>query len=198
MNPDREMAPFYTDPLHEELDALENSVERFHDPAALSPPGLGDDLDPLGQMLGQVEASIEWTTVPPTVQEQPDLFSPISSLPPSLAVGGPRSPDPPPFPEPTSRVRTAIEPPLAARPYFAPEGLSREPYRPHPGSNPGALGSSSITTRWCPEKNREVEESTCYECALWDDHGAGFEECRYEWEERQQGSNEDKEESTEP
>jgi hypothetical protein len=59
------MAPFYADPLHEQLDAIEYSVERFHDPAALSPPGPGDDPDPLGQALGQVEGSIEWTTVPP-------------------------------------------------------------------------------------------------------------------------------------
>jgi hypothetical protein len=140
----------------------------------------------MGQILGQLEASIEGTTTPPTRLEEPDMFAPTLPEPPPLAVGGPRSPDPLPFPEPTSPVRTAIEPPLAARPYFAPEGLSREPYHPHPGSNTGGLGRTSLPTRWCPEKNREVEESICYECALWDDHGAGFEECLHDWQQRQQ------------
>jgi len=167
------------------LSALEKQIESTTVPGPLPLDGpLG--MDPMGQILGQLEASIEGMTGPPTIQEEPGLFSPTSPLPISLAVGGPRSPDPPPFPEPTSRVRTAIAPPLAARPYFAPEGLSREGYRPHPGSNAGALGRSSIPTRWCPEKNREVEESTCYECALWEDHGAGFEECLHDWQQRQQ------------
>jgi len=198
VNPDREMAPFYADPLHEQLDALEYSVERFHDPAALSPPGPGDDPDPLGQALGQVEASIEWTTVPPFRPFGEPEPPPIQPGPPAPTVYGSFSREPPAPQEPWERPWGMVEPPPAAKPYFTHEGLSREPYRPHPGSNPGALGRSSITTRWCPEKNREVEESTCYECALWDDHGAGFEECRYEWEERQQGTNEDKKERAEP
>jgi hypothetical protein len=187
------MAPFYADPPHDQLDALEYSVERFHDPAALFPPDMGGDPDPLGQILGQLETSIEGTTTPPTKPEAPDLFAPTLPTPPSLAVGGPRSPDPPSFPESTSHIRTAIEPPLAARPFFAPDGLSRESYRPHPGSNTGSLGRTSVPTRWCPEQKDEVEESTCYDCPLWDDHGAGFEECHHDWLERQHQEDESEE-----
>jgi len=186
MNPDREMAPFYADPLHGQLDALENSVERFHDPAALSPPGLGDDLDPLGQMLGQAEVSIEWTTVPPLRPFGEPEPPPVQPGPPAPTVYGSFGRDLPASQEPRERPWGTIEPPLAARPYLTPEGLSRKPYRPHPGSNPGTLGRSSIPTRWCPEKDREVEESTCYECALWDDHGAGIEQCYHDWKQEKQ------------
>jgi hypothetical protein len=195
MNPDREMAPFYTDPLHEELDALETSVEQFLDPNTTSPPWLDPGPDALGQMLGQAEASIEWTTVPPLRPFGEPEPPPIQPGPPAPTVYGSFGPTSPASQEPRERPWGTIEPPIAARPFFAPEGLSREPYRPHPGSNPGALGRSSITTRWCPEKNREVEESTCYECPLWEDHGAGFEECLHDRKQEKQNQEEGEDET---
>ncbi|MGB2754288.1 MAG: hypothetical protein WBD75_08075 [Phycisphaerae bacterium] len=173
------------DPMPSMLSALEKQIESTTVPGPLPLDGpLG--MDPMGQILGQLEASIEGTATPPTKLEEPDMFAPTLPEPPPLAVGGPRSPDPS-IPEEHRAVEwIEMKPPLAARPFFAHDGLSREPYRPHPGSNPGSLGRSSIPTRWCPEKDHEVEESTCYECALWDDHGAGIEQCYHDWKQEKQ------------
>ena len=88
-----------------------------------------------------------------------------------------------------------IEPPLAARPYFAPEGLAREPYRPHLGSNTGRLGRTSLPTRWCPERNEAVEMTTCETCDKWGDHGAGVEQCYYDWKQEKQGQEEGEDET---
>ena len=60
------MEPYYSDPLHDKLDAAEDSGEGWRDPRALGPPV--DDaemMDPLGRRLGKLEAGIEGTTVPP-------------------------------------------------------------------------------------------------------------------------------------
>jgi len=190
------MTPLGFDPMPSMLSALEKQIESTTVPGPLPLDGpIG--MDPMGQLLGQLEASIEGMTTPPTRPEQLDLFAPTLPTPPSLAVGGPRSPDPPPFPESTSRVRTAIEPPLAARPYFVPEGLSREPYRPHPGSNPGSLGRTSVPTRWCPDRGKAVEITVCEECDKWGEHGGQMEECLYDWEEKQQAKEGQKDESEE-
>jgi len=197
MNPDREMAPFYTDPLHEQLDALENSVEWFHDPAALSPPGLGDDLDSLGQALGQVEESIEWKTIPPLRPFGEPEPPPVQPGPPAPIVYGSFGQTPPASQEPRGKPWGMIEPPPAARPYFAPEGLSREPYRPHPGSNPGSLGRTSIPTRWCPDRGEAIEVTACEECDKWGDHGGQMEECLLDWEEKQQAKKGQEDESEE-
>ena len=166
------------------LDALERQIESTVVPGAL-PPDDPVGMDPLARMMGTLEASTEGVTVPPAEPEEPALFQPAPPDPPSPALGGPRSPDPPPFPEPTSRVRTAIEPPLAARPYFAHDGLSREPYRPHPGSNTGSLGRTSVPTRWCPDRGEAIEVTACEKCDKWGNHGGQMEECLYDWEERQ-------------
>jgi hypothetical protein len=79
-----------------------------------------------------------------------------------------------------------VEPPPTARPYFTPEGLSREPYRPHPGSNPGSLGRTSIPTRWCPDRGEAIEVTACEECDKWGDHGAGIEQCYHDWKQEKQ------------
>jgi hypothetical protein len=178
------MDPLGFDPMPSMLSALEKQIESTTVP---DPP----IMDPMSQMLGQLEATIEGTTTTPPKQEEPDFFSPTLPSQPSLAVGGPRSPDPPPSPESTSHVRTAIAPPLAARPFFAHDGLSLEPYRPHPGSNPGSLGRTSVPTRWCPDRGEAVEVAACEECDKWGEHdGDGVEQCYYDWQEQRDGQNE--------
>ena len=178
------MDPLGFDPMPSRLSALEKQNEA----TVISGESSKDDwagMDLTARLCGELEGSLEGTTTKPTKQEEPDFFSPTLPFQPSLAVGGPRSPDPPPFPESTSHVQTAIEPPPAARPYFVPEGLSREPYRPHPGSNPGSLGRTSIPTRWCPDRGKAVEVTACETCSKFKDHGGQMEECLYDWEERQ-------------
>jgi hypothetical protein len=188
------MAPFYTDPLHEELDALERSTEQFLDPNTTSPPWLDPGPDALGKLLGQVEESIEWTTVPPLRPFGEPEPPPVQPGPPAPTVYGSFGPTSPASQEPRERPWGTIEPPPAARPDLTPEGLSREPYRPHPGSSTGSLGRNAIPTRWCPDRGEAVEVTACEACDKWGDHdGDGVEQCYYEWEEKQkEGSDEEK------
>jgi len=182
MNPDREMAPFYTDPLHEQLDALENSVEWFHDPAALSPPGLGDDLDPLGQALGQVEESIEWTTVPPLRPFGEPEPPPVQPGPPAPIVYGSFGQTPPASQEPRGKPWGMIEPPSAARPYLTHDGLTNRPYHPQFGGSTGIRNNAGSSEKWCARDQCAVdEEEDCPSCDDFGDHDdEDVERCRYE------------------
>jgi hypothetical protein len=189
------MEPYYHDPLCDRLDDVERSAESWLDHRTTMFVPDGELMDPLAHRLGELESGIERTTVPPP--GWPALFvDPTAGMQPPT-VGAlplmPRSPDPP-LPERGEVLgRVEMRPPSAARPYFAREGLSREGYRPHVGSSTGALGRYSIPTRWCLEQEGEVEESTCYDCPLWDDHGAGFEECHHDWLKRQHQEDESEE-----
>jgi len=175
------MDPMDSDPM---LDALEQQNEGTVIPGE-SPTDDWAGLDRVGRMCGELERSIEGTTVPPTSQEEPDFSPPISPSPPSLAVGGPRSPDPP-IPEEHRPVEwVEMKSSFASRPYFAHDGLSREPYRPHPGRNTGSLDRTSVPTRWCPDRREAVEVTACEECDKWGNHGGQMEECLYDWEEKQ-------------
>jgi len=192
----QELPPYYTDPVHDTLDALEDSVEFWRDPQALGPPmNDAEMMNPLGQMLGQVEASIEEKTVPPLRPFGEPEPPPIQPGPPAPTVYGSFGPTSPASQEPRERPWGTIEPPPAARPYLTPDGLTNRPYRPHPGSSTGSLGRTAIPTRWCFEKDREVEESTCYECPLWEDHGAGFEECLHDRKQEKQNQEEGEDET---
>ena len=187
------MDPVGFDPM---LDALERQNEVTVIPGESSKDDWAG-MDRTCRLCGELERGIEGKTLPPSKQEEPDLFAPTLPTPPSLAGGGPRSPDPPPFPESTSHVRTALEPPLAARPFFAHDGLSREPYRPHPGSNPDSLGRTSVPTRWCPDRGEAVEVTACEERNKRGDHGGQMEECLYDSEEKQQAKEGQEDESEE-
>lgn len=189
------MEPYYHDSLHDMLGDVERTVESWPDPRTTMPTPGRELMDPLAHCLGELESRTEGTTVVPLGWPAPPIdpmagmqLPTVAGLPPM-----PRSPDPP-LPE-SEEVLGHVEmrPPLAARPYLAREGLSREGYRPHPGSNTGDLGRHSIPTRWCLEQTDEVEESACYDCPLWDDHGGGFEECHHDWLERQHQEDESEE-----
>jgi len=197
MSTDGEMAPFYADPLHEQLDDLECSVERFHDPAALSPPGPGDDPDPLGQTLGQLESSIEWTTVPPFRPFGEPEPPPIQPGPPAPTVYGSFGREPPAPQEPWERPWGMVEPPLAARPFYTHDGLTNRPYHPQIGGGAGVRGETSAPTRWCLDRNEAVEVTACEECDKWGDHGGQMEECLLDWEEKQQAKEGQEEKSEE-
>ena len=185
----QELPPYYTDPMHDTLDALEDSVG--------PPMNDAEMMDPLGRMLGELEASIEWKTVPPLRPFGEPEPPPVQPGPPAPTVYGSFGPTSPASQEPRERPWGTIEPPPAARPYLTPEGLSREPYRPHPGSNLGSLGRTSIPTRWCPDRGEAVEVTACEECNKWGDHGGQMEECLYDWEEKQQAKEGQEEKSEE-
>ena len=192
------MEPYYSDPLHDALDAAEDSVERWRDPRALGPPvNDAEMMDPLGRMLGKAEANREGMTVPPLRPFGEPEPPPIQTGPPAPIVYGSFSREPPAPQEPWERPWGMVEPPLAARPYFAHDGLSRESYRPHPGSNTGSLGRTSVPTRWCPDRGEAIEVTACKECDKWSDHGGQMEECLYDSEEKQQAKEGQEEKSEE-
>jgi len=193
----QDLSPYYTDPLHDKLDAVENSVERWLDPTATGP--LGNDanlMDPLGQMLGELEASIEWTTVPPLRPFGEPEPPPIQPGPPAPTIYGSFDREPPMPQEPWERPWGMLEPPLLATPYFAHEGLTNRPYHPHPGSSTGSLGQTSVPTRWCPDRDEVVEVTACETCDKWGEHdGDGVEQCYHDWKQKKQDQEEGEDES---
>ena len=177
----QELPPYYTDPLHDKLDAVEDSVERWLDPSASSPVGNDANLmDHLGQMLGQVEAGIEWTTVPPLRPFGEPEPPPIQPGPPAPTIYGSFDREPPMPQEPWERPWGMLEPPLLATPYFAHEGLTNRPYHPQLGSNPGSLGRTSVPTRWCPDRSEPVEVTACEDCKWGEHDGDGVEHCYHD------------------
>ena len=183
----------YSDPMRDQLEALEQSVEDLIEPGSIYYPMPGQSIDDLGHQLGGVEDSIEGTTVPP-LAEGPAL-APEQPIDWSMPLGqGPTSPGPPRSSEPAGRPWPNLLPPTAAKPFYTDHGPSTPSYRPHVGGSKGiGRASSSRATRWCPELEGWVsEEETCNECDRWADHGAGYEQCHYDWQdENQNGRAED-------
>ena len=172
----------YRDPVRDQMSAVErhtvSSLFRERD-FGFDPEEL-DALfeDPAARALGEVEASIEGALVPP-----PDLglLEPPFAPPAEAPLRGPVSSGPPIESEPTGRLWVELKAPLAAMPFFAPDGLALSPYSAHRGGGTGIRNSgTSATTRWCPEARQLVTEETCQDCDKWGDHGDGFEECEYE------------------
>lgn len=188
------MDPF-DDPLHDELDALENAIESLPGPGDLY-PGLDIHLDPLGKVLGAVESSVEEPLAPSfgvAPLETPRAFD--SSAPPPTPE--PAMPAGPVIPGPLMladlRERPwdgGLEPPSVARPFPVRNGLQPKQYSPRGGSGTGIrhAGEPAATTRRCPETNQSVdEEGACRNgCEKHRDWGAGFEQCYYDWLEKEE------------
>jgi hypothetical protein len=192
----QELPPYYTDPLHDKLDAAEDSVERWRDPNALGlPVDDAEMMDPLGQMLGQLEASIEWTTVPPLRPFGDPEPPPVMPGPPAPIVFGSFGPAAPAPQEPSEKPWGMVEPPPAARPYFAYDGLTNRPYHPQFGGGTGVRGETATTRRWCPDLEEAIEETACSSCGNWGDHGAGVEQCYYDWKQEEQDREEGEDET---
>jgi hypothetical protein len=189
------MEPYYSDPLHGELDAVENSVERRRDPLELGPP-VNDAkmMDPLGLMLGELEASIEGTTVPPLRPFGEPEPPPVMPGPAAPIVFGSLGREPPAPQEPWERPWGMIEPPLAARPYYAHDGLTNHPYHPQSGGGTGIRGETAATSRWCPEREEAIEETACFSCDKWGEHD-GVEQCYHDWKQEEQDREEAEDET---
>ncbi len=175
-------------PLRDQLSAMERYTEfsLFGERDFGIDPEELDGLfqDPLAQALGEVEASIEGSLVPPSdsTQPEPPLLPPPAAGPP---LGTPARREPPTLVEPMERPRVELIPPLAARPYFMTHGIESSPHSSRGSAGTGIRNSGpSATTRWCPEAKQFVTEETCRDCEMWQDHGAGYEECYHDWLER--------------
>lgn len=191
------MEPYY-DPIWGQLDALENSIERSMDPGLVFYPNPDQYIDVLGHELGALEASMDGAVIPPLKIAGPELPV-LTPQTPQPRIPAPVSDGPPLLPEPMERYWTEMEPPLAARPYYSPAGLSRQPYRPHGRGGTGIRHDSNRTAliNWCAEVNQYVHEEYCHSCDQWDDHGSGYEQCYHQWAEEEKGNPNDLEEKKE-
>lgn len=158
--------PLGHDPLRDQLDALERSIEG---------PGLQDAdlLDPLARTLDRLEAEIERTVVPPP-PAQADL-APESEPGTPASDGAERlgyfSSRPPAPPEPAAHSFGMLIPPPAAVPFLTPLGLRRPGPPRRVGRSPGTRPSRrSATERRCPETGEVVDEAVqCRQCEKYDD-----------------------------
>ena len=181
------LAPFYHDPLDDALSSLEDSVERWRDPQMTFWAPDACFMDPVAEMLGELEASIEGTTVPPPRPFDPP---PVMPGPPEPIVYGSFDQHPPASQEPWEKPWGMLEPPLAAKPYFTHDGLTNRPYHPQFGGGTGVQGETAATSRWCPEQEEAIEETACSSCGNWGDHGTGVEQCYHDWKQEEQNREE--------
>jgi len=146
------LAPYYSDPLHQILGMLELDIELTPSPVPFPPWDPEMQPDPVAEQLAMLEESIEGVTVhgPPP---PPDL--PVATLPPSLAYGGPRSPDPPVPEEASGRDWRTLMAAPAAVPFFTHEGLDGRGYHPQLGGSTGIRADSAPPKRWC-EARKEL------------------------------------------
>jgi hypothetical protein len=152
-------------------------------------------MDPLGRMLGELEASIEGMTVPPLRPFGNPDPPPVMPGPPAPIVYGSFDQHPPASQEPWEKPWGMIEPPLAARPYYTHDGLTNRPYHPQFGGGTSGRGETAATSRWCPELEEAIEKTACSSCGKWGDHGAGVEQCYHDWTQEEQDREEGKDET---
>lgn len=181
MNPQwRHAEPPYSDPIRDAIDDLEFSIDHYLG------PGLGStmdwEMDCLGNMLNELEASIEETTVPPLSVGPPELDAAPVPQPEHVPMRPRSSVEPPCPPQPFEKRWGDLEPPLAATPYFLPQGLKTPSYHSMRGGGTGIRNTDSQElTRWCPEANQPVSQGHCQTCSQWGDHGAGVQQCYHDW-----------------
>jgi len=181
------------DPLRDQLLALENSIAPVPLPGERQLPGLAEGMDCLGDMLGQLEASIEAPAFssPASSPAEPSMPTPAVAPPEdpgqkAISVQPPSPPPPKPawFPD---RRWGDLKPPAAATPFFPHAGLKAPSYHPLGGSGTGIRNTDAQEfTRWCPEANQSVNQAGCRACSQWDDHGSGFQQCYHDWLEENQ------------
>jgi hypothetical protein len=197
-NPD--FAQPYADTPRDRLDELEAFNER---PAGLGSPLLPGPImgaDPMGQMLGAVEGSIEGTTIPalgrPEAGSRPQL--PVLSEAPVQDF--PSQEPPAPWDGGESKVSfISIEVPEAARPYYTQTGIVQPHQRPLGRQGTGirnAEHTEADELRFCRRDEELVSPEVCLSCAHWGDHNnSGIEWCDYS--EDEESRRDDDEESAE-
>jgi hypothetical protein len=150
--------------LDDTLSSLEDSVELWRDPQTTFGAPDACFMDPVAEMLGELEASIEGTTVPPLRPFGNPDPPPVMPGPPEPIVYGSFDQHPPASQEPWEKPWGMLEPPLAAKPYFTHDGLTNRPYHPQFGNSTGVRGETAATSRWCPELEEAIEETACSSC----------------------------------
>ena len=155
------LAPYYADPLHQMIGMLELDIELTPSPV---PVGMFEPLlpDPIAEQLEMLEDGIEGMTIPGP-PPPPDL--PVATLPPSLALGGPRSPDSPVPEEALGRDWPGLMAPPAARPFFTHEGLDDRGYHPQLGGSTGIRADSALPACWYHERGAVTGEM-CASCPV--------------------------------
>ena len=133
-------------------------------------------------MLEQVEESIEGSTAMPSFEPEPLVLPPEVFEP---MLQGPTSQGSPPPPEGSEgRWGGGLVPSLHVKPYYTLAGLAQPPLLSRGHGSTGIRNTSALgSVRLCPDSGKLVDEEVCRACDKWDDHGAGYEQCRYEWEE---------------
>jgi hypothetical protein len=175
------MEPYF-DPLWQQLDAVEMSIERqsadmFYD--------LDSDfyMDEFGKILSAVESSVEGAVITPNPSPQIGLPVPDDDRQYAVPDTGKSHPLAPL--ESVESYWTELQPPAAARPFILSHGITSPPYRSQRHGGTGARSQGTRISRWCSESNQFVSDDVCRECSMWADHGAGYEQCRYEWMEEE-------------
>ena len=169
----------YSDPIRDDLDLLESSIERSFEVLPRPWFETEDLMDSLGLALDAVEAGIEGTVIPPTEPVRVEL-PPVEPMERLLQQDSGKGP--PPLPAPGRHDWIALQPPLAARPYFTQDGLAAPSYQPRGGRGAGIRNETGQRIRWCPKEEQTVdEEEECPSCDEFSDHGDGVEQCLYDW-----------------
>lgn len=179
----------YPDPIWDEFDALERSIEQSFEPAFDFHINPDEFMDGLARDLTALEDSIEGSQVGSPIQPEPPVLSPEPFGPRSL---GPTSAGPPSPPESDEKPWITLQPPPEARPYFLPDGLvPPSSYRTHGHAGTGIRNTGeSEATRICPASGQPVDEDTCQSCRYWQEDDAGG-HCNYQVEEGQDESNDE-------
>jgi hypothetical protein len=173
--------PPYSDPIRDALEDLEFSIDRSLGPGLALNPELDWEMDRMGHILNALEASIEGSVVPRANPVELEPFVQPPSLPVPMAQGF-VGPGPPRLPEPVERRWGDLKPPVAATPFFLPDGPKAPSYHPLSGSETGIRNTDEQELmRWCAEVNQPVRQEDCQGCEQWGDHGDGFERCRHDW-----------------
>jgi len=190
------MEPYF-DPIRDQIEALETSIERSFEPDLGHFQNPEAFVDGLGRSLDALEMVIEGTEVHAPEFGLEPTSPPAAGAPPAFSGPVHQTTQPQVLPEDTGRHWASIQPESAAVPFRTRDGLTPPSYRPRAGGGTGIRyqgGWGSV--RRCPESGEFVDEEACQDCDKWRDHGAGYEQCLYEWKEESedQGSAENREE----
>lgn len=173
----------YNDPLRDQIDELETSIELTTEHGSVFYEHPDQYMDGWARLAGAVEADIEGTIVPP-----PKLEEAVRIAPPEGWFEGrgqgfvTQAPPLPPEHEKASYI--SIEPPQAARPFYTHDGLMPAQYHPRRGGRTGIRNTEqteSAQLHSCPKDKQDVTTEDCQSCDHWGDHdGGGFESCAYD------------------
>jgi len=160
-------APFFEDPFEAMASAFDNPTGSFFGcDIGFPSPKPDNNMDDLPRERSVFEKSFDGTALPPSELEEP----PLSPEPSQPIMQGYVSEGPPLPPEPTDHQWISLKPPLAARPYFAPDGIATPSYRPsgRAGSGMKSGSSSQNDEVYCPAEDDWVSQQNCEDCKYYD------------------------------